>query len=47
VERNLAWLQATHGDRVRPVVADVRDAAALRRAVREAARSTTSPRRWR
>jgi CDP-paratose 2-epimerase len=36
VERNLAWLQATHGDRVRPVVADVRDAAALRRAVREA-----------
>ena len=36
VERNLAWLQATHGDRVRPVVADVRDAAALRRVVREA-----------
>jgi len=25
VERNLAWLRTTHGDRVRAVVADVRE----------------------
>jgi CDP-paratose 2-epimerase len=37
VERNLAWLRATHGDRVRAQVADVRDAAAVARAVRGAA----------
>ena len=35
VERNLAWLQATHGERVRFVEGDVRDAAAVARAVRE------------
>lgn len=32
VERNLAWLQDRHGDRVRHVGADVRDAAAVRTA---------------
>jgi CDP-paratose 2-epimerase len=37
VERNLAWLKATHGDRVRAVVADLADAPALARAVRGAA----------
>lgn len=36
VERNLAWLRAEHGDRVHAVVADVRDADAMRGAVREA-----------
>ena len=36
VERNLAWLRATHGDRVRAVVADVRDADAVRQAARDA-----------
>lgn len=36
VERNLAWLRATHGDRVRAVVADVRDRDALDGAVRGA-----------
>jgi CDP-paratose 2-epimerase len=36
VERNLAWLRATHGDQVHAMVADVRDADAVRRAVREA-----------
>jgi CDP-paratose 2-epimerase len=36
VERNLAWLRARHGDRVRAVVADVRDADALAAAVRGA-----------
>jgi CDP-paratose 2-epimerase len=33
VEQNLAWLRETHGDRLEVVVADVRDAAALARAV--------------
>ena len=32
-ERNLAWLQATYGDRVTATVADVRDPEALRRAL--------------
>jgi CDP-paratose 2-epimerase len=36
VERNLRWLQATHGDAVQVEVADVRDAATLRKAVRNA-----------
>jgi CDP-paratose 2-epimerase len=36
VERNLAWLQERHGRRVTPIVADIRDAAALRGAVGEA-----------
>jgi len=35
-ERNLAWLRAGHGDRLRLEVADVRDAKAVRRAVRNA-----------
>lgn len=34
VERNLAWLIAAHGDRVEPVVADLRDPAAIARGVR-------------
>jgi len=34
VERNLAWLRATHGDRVTFVEGDVRDRAAVARAVR-------------
>jgi len=34
VEQNLRWLQDTHGDRVQFDEADVRDAAALKRAVR-------------
>ncbi|HKO56348.1 MAG TPA: SDR family NAD(P)-dependent oxidoreductase, partial [Thermoanaerobaculia bacterium] len=34
VERNLEWLRATHGDRVTARIADVRDAAAVREAVR-------------
>ena len=34
VERNLAWLQARHGERIRPMVADVRDSAALAEAAR-------------
>jgi len=33
VERNVAWLEAQHGDRVELVVGDVRDAAALRNVV--------------
>ncbi|HEX2645234.1 MAG TPA: SDR family NAD(P)-dependent oxidoreductase [Thermoanaerobaculia bacterium] len=33
VEENLRWLKATHGDRVSVEVADVRDAAAVRRAM--------------
>jgi CDP-paratose 2-epimerase len=33
VERNLAWLRARHGDRLRVEIADVRDAAAVERAV--------------
>jgi CDP-paratose 2-epimerase len=36
VERNLRWLQATHGDAVQVEVADVRDADALGKAVRNA-----------
>jgi CDP-paratose 2-epimerase len=34
VERNLLWLQSTHGSRVEVVEADVRDRTALRRALR-------------
>ena len=34
VERNLAWLEETHGDRILFEEADVRDRAAVRRAVR-------------
>ena len=34
VERNLAWLRATHGDRVSFIEGDVRDRAAVTRAVR-------------
>jgi CDP-paratose 2-epimerase len=37
VERNLAWLQSRHGERIVPVVADIRDTAQLREAVRGAA----------
>ena len=33
VERNLRWLQRTHGDLLRVEIGDVRDAAAVRRAV--------------
>ncbi len=33
VENNLSWLRATHGDRVAVEIADVRDPAAVRRAV--------------
>ncbi len=36
VERNLAWLRACHGDRVRFVRADVRERTALREVVRQA-----------
>ncbi|MFL5309179.1 MAG: SDR family NAD(P)-dependent oxidoreductase [Myxococcales bacterium] len=36
VERNVAWLKAEHGDRVRVQVGDVRDAEGVRRAVRGA-----------
>ncbi|MBV9848326.1 MAG: GDP-mannose 4,6-dehydratase [Armatimonadetes bacterium] len=36
VEQNLQWLRATHGDRLRVEVADVRDAHALRRAAQGA-----------
>jgi CDP-paratose 2-epimerase len=36
VERNLEWLRRCYGDRVRSVLADVRSAAAVRRAVAEA-----------
>jgi CDP-paratose 2-epimerase len=36
VEENLRWLRDTHGDLLRVEVADVRDAAAVRRAVAEA-----------
>lgn len=35
VERNLEWLTARHGDRIEPLIADVRDAAAVTRAVRD------------
>ena len=37
VERNLAWLRATHGERLRAVVADVRDRQAVAEAARDAA----------
>ena len=33
VERNLAWLQVRHGERIRPLIADVRDTAKLSEAV--------------
>lgn len=36
VERNLRWLQSTHGSLLRVEVGDVRDRAALQRAVRDA-----------
>jgi len=36
VEANLAWLQARHGPRIVPVIADIRDAAALAQAMAEA-----------
>jgi len=36
VEHNLGWLQQRHGARVRPIIGDVRDLAALRRAVHDA-----------
>ena len=36
VEQNLAWLEAEHGSRVESILADVRDEAALRSAVRRA-----------
>ncbi len=36
VERNLAWLRARHGDRIRDVTADIRDADRLTLAAREA-----------
>jgi CDP-paratose 2-epimerase len=36
VDRNLAWLKATHGERVRFERGDVRDRAAVRRAIRGA-----------
>lgn len=35
-ERNLAWLRAGHGDRLRVEVSDIRDAKVMRRAVRNA-----------
>ena len=38
VERNLEWLQATHGDLLQVKVADVREPAAVRDAVRRASR---------
>lgn len=38
VERNLQWLQDTHGDLIEPIIADVRDAAALQNAVARAVR---------
>lgn len=37
VERNLAWLRARHGERIREVIADVRDTRAVSGAVRDAA----------
>lgn len=36
VERNLAWLQVRHGDRIRPLIADIRDTEKLTTAVRDA-----------
>ncbi|WP_189654887.1 hypothetical protein [Paracoccus mutanolyticus] len=36
MERNLAWLQDRHGDRIEPVRADIRDAARMAQAAREA-----------
>jgi CDP-paratose 2-epimerase len=37
VEENLAWLQERHGDRIDPVIADIRDEEALRRATADVA----------
>ena len=37
VERNLAWLEARHGRRIRSVVADIRDAASVAAAAQDAA----------
>ncbi|WP_347138994.1 SDR family NAD(P)-dependent oxidoreductase [Paracoccus sp. SSK6] len=36
VERNLAWLQTRHGDRIEHIQADIRDAARMAQAAREA-----------
>lgn len=36
VESNLAWLQSRHGKRIEPVIADIRDATSLQKAVRGA-----------
>nr|WP_315380239.1 SDR family NAD(P)-dependent oxidoreductase [uncultured Sphingomonas sp.] len=36
VERNLAWLQARHGDKIRPLIADIRETTKLVEAVRSA-----------
>jgi len=36
VERNLAWLKSRHGRRIRTVIGDVRDAALVREAARDA-----------
>ena len=38
VERNLQWLRSTHGDRLQVVEGDIRDAATVRRAARDAER---------
>ena len=35
VENNLEWLQARHGDRIQPVIADIRDEALLAEAARD------------
>lgn len=35
VERNLEWLCSTHGDRIEPIIGDVRDTAAVSRAARD------------
>jgi CDP-paratose 2-epimerase len=37
VDRNLAWLKARHADRVKAVIADIRDADAVAKATRDAA----------
>jgi CDP-paratose 2-epimerase len=37
VGRNLAWLTSRHGDRIQPIIADIRDAARLGEAVHDAA----------
>ncbi|HEV2569572.1 SDR family NAD(P)-dependent oxidoreductase [Sphingomonas sp.] len=37
VETNLEWLKQRHGDRIRPIIADIRDEEAITTAVRDAA----------